>query len=184
MKIMADKYLKSDVYSFLDGRRDKLIKEKTIKLKEKVEDIKIKEINKAFLNTDIEKLEKLEKNIDKINKDLSKIIDNFNGGQSLYDNESNKKNKTDIKKSLLENSQFYNVSEIKELNNKINDISRSIRIEYGKLESQVRECSTASKAIRMLKEMGFNTSHIKKNEKNSLIKIEINDKLLGLPEEK
>lgn len=176
----ANRINKSDVYIFLSEKKSEAFKA-LIPLEEKAEKLKKEYINNLLKDID---LEKLFKNTRDLGKDWSDIRDRVSYSYGSLLNIS--KALTNIKDveyifKMVENSiNWRTIDKVQKVNDEISDKRDSIFTEYKKLDNMVKSCSTGNKAVRILKEIGFDTSNIKSETKNEILNINVNKEILGI----
>lgn len=174
---------KEAVYSFLNERQSKIVGEKVDPLSDEIRSMRAK-IVEDMLN----KLGGVEKVADKfkeiyglaleISDDLSYTYGNLN---DILRGAGNLSNPETLEKYIMNS-----IDDTVEIEQKISyrdSVWNEIRDEFRKLNEMVKCCSTGNQAVRNLKEIGFDVSSIKTATKQELVVLNVNNDLLGLPEE-
>lgn len=188
------KYSKYDVYDFLESKKHEIINKKLEPIDKKIKDVKQKYIDGKFPK---DKIEKISKTLEEYIKATSEVdFDYGTYASKVYDSSSelNKLYSTATGcKRLLTDQILLDVQktidwsycpDLDQLQHNSRETRNDIIDEFKKLEEMVKSCKDGAQAVIQLQKLGFDTSSINPTSGgNSLLVSDLNNELLGLPEE-
>lgn len=173
---------KTEVYAFINNKRAEVIKEKVDPLREELSKMKSKYLEQLFEELNLEDLYKDTKSLyGKYSILRDKLSYSYGNLRYVTDYLGNIKDLDTLENSISTCISWKNVENVHQLAEKIDDTSRDIRIEFDKIMQMAKACSTGNKAVRILKEIGFDTSSISTAQpKNEVMALNVNKNLLGI----
>lgn len=186
------KYSKYDVYDFLDSKKAEILEKKLAPLYKIRDEIKYEGIKAKYSKINIEKLNE---KISELNGMLSNIDFEYSTYSSkLYDlyvttgNMKDKILKKGLEKAVADDVSYtvllHELPDYNQAEDNIRQTRGEIVEEFQKLDRMVKSCKDGAQAVLQLNKLGFDTSTIKPSSgSNELLVLNINNDLLGLPEE-
>ena len=179
---MSNTISKRTVYLFLKNKKQEVIKKEVYPLQEALEIEKNKALKELMGKIDLKRIVESTKSLKKDYEDIRDLCSYSYGNVSnLSSYLGSINNEKDIETSIKNCMTWSGFPDVVKVSNKLEDVQIGIRQEYTKLDNMVKNCSTGNKAVRMLKEIGFDTSEIvNETPKNEVLVLNVNKKFLGI----
>lgn len=176
---------KSDLYNFIQKKHKIVYSEKVKPLNDAVE-----KLQEAYIAEILQKCGYFEIGVVDIgSKELiriySEIRDQLSWRSSiarLVDDLSYFQDSSRIKEHIWSSINWKNVPEVDSAIWKKDELVSAIGDEFRKIKAAVKSFPTAKKGFEFLAELGFDVSELEPEIKNELKSINVNSRLLGLPE--
>lgn len=180
----ATRINKEAVYSFLNERQSKVVGEKVDPLSDEIKTMRKKVVEDILTKLGgVEKVANKFKEIHGLTLEISDGLSYTYGDLSSILRAAGRFSNPETLEMHIANS-IDDTVEIEQKKAYRDSVRNEIRDEFRKLNEMVKRCSTGNQAVRNLKEIGFDVSSIKSATKQELVVLNVNNDLLGLPEEK
>lgn len=180
----ATRINKEAVYSFLNERQSKVIGEKVDPLSDEIRIMRGKVVEDILTKLGgVEKVASKFKEIHGLALEISDGLSYTYGNLNDILRAAGRLSDPETLETHIVNS-IDDTVEIEQKKAFRDSVRHEIRDEFRKLNEMVKRCSTGNQAVRNLKEIGFDVSSIKSAAKQELVVLNVNNDLLGLPEEK
>lgn len=188
------KYSKYDVYDFIERKEREVKIEKTKELEAKRDELKQKYLKEKFANIDIDAVMKAVSDFNDAIKDAtfdfgtysSKIYDTFTNTQNMIDSIKNKGLTAEefFLKDVSRTVDFDYAADFQQTCDNITTLRGDISKEFRKIMAMAQAAKNGAQVVKQLQQLGFDTSSIKPmSDGNEVLVLEVDNVLLGLPEE-